>query len=131
MSASEKEWRVLSSPVPGHNLPWNGDLPYSYDDKDNYYYYYYANIKLWDFERDENNYPLDKGFLMMARGSYKPNKLGIFDVIGNVGEMTLDGKIKGESWDNYIEECGIDKVQNYELPDPRVGCRIVMEVIER
>lgn len=125
---TEMEWKTLSSPLPGHNLPWSGDLPYEHKDKGNNYF---ANIKIWDYKREENNYPFDKGVLTEAIGSYKPNDLGIFDVIGNVSEMTLNGKIKGGSWDNYIKDCGIDKEQNFEVPDPRVGCRLVMEIIER
>ncbi len=63
-------------------------------------------------------------------GHYKANNLGIFDIIGNVSEITQSGLQKGGSWDNYLEECTIDKTQNYELPDPRIGFRVVMEVIE-
>ena len=55
----------------------------------------------------------------------------IYDVIGNVSEMTSDGKQKGGSWDNYPEECTVDKTQSYTLPDPRVGFRVIMEIIEK
>ena len=48
-----------------------------------------------------------------------------------MAEYTSDDKIKGGSWDNFIEECLIDKTQNYSVPDPRVGFRLVMEIIEK
>ena len=52
---TEMEWKTLSSPLPGHNLPWSGDLPYEHKDKGNNYF---ANIKIWDYKREENNLSL-------------------------------------------------------------------------
>ncbi len=48
-----------------------------------------------------------------------------------VAEMTADGKIKGGSWNNTIDECTIDKTQSITLSSPYVGFRVVMEIIEK
>jgi hypothetical protein len=39
-------------------------------------------------------------------------------------------KAKGGSWDNFIDECTVEKSQTYDGPDPRIGFRIFMEVVE-
>jgi formylglycine-generating enzyme required for sulfatase activity len=83
-----------------------------------------------DYSTNSDNYIWDNAFITSAVGSYKANKLGLFDIIGNVAEYTSDDKVKGGSWGNAIEECFVDKVQDFQIPDPRVGFRLVMEVIE-
>ncbi|WP_162794245.1 hypothetical protein [Runella rosea] len=45
--------------------------------------------------------------------------------------MTDSGIIKGGSWADYLEDSTVEKSQNYPLPDPRVGFRVVMEIIEK
>ncbi len=67
---------------------------------------------------------------MAAR--YPPNRRGIYDLIGNVAEMIDEkGKTKGGSWDSFLEECKLDTFQTFKEPDPTVGFRWVMEVIEK
>ena len=123
---AETEWKMLAAPLPGHNLPWYGNFPYVDAEGKTIL----TNIKIKDNITDKSNYVFDGGFHTLVAGHYKPNNLGLYDVIGNVSEMTQDGAQKGGSWDNYLEECTIDKTQKYDLPDPRVGFRIIMEVIE-
>lgn len=120
---TENEWKKLASPLTNHNLPWKGNL--NFNGKT-----YFSNIKAKDSITLNNNYIIDGGLTMIIVAHYKPNNLGIYDVIGNVSEMTQDGIQKGGSWDNYLDECTIEKAQNYNLPDPRVGFRIIMEIIE-
>jgi hypothetical protein len=51
-------------------------------------------------------------------------------VIGNVSEMTNIKDIeKGGSWWTKIEDCAIDKRENIQVPDPRVGFRVVVRII--
>ena len=126
---TEKEWKILSSPLPGHNLPWYGNFPYEENDKD--CIELLANIKVKDYARDRYNYVQDGAMITVSVGAYKPNKIGIYDIIGNVAELTSDGTIKGGSWDNTLDECMIDKTQSFNLPDPRVGFRLVMELVEK
>ncbi len=90
----------------------------------------YANIKLKNHKFDSfDDLSFEGTFLLTEVNSGKPNKIGLFNIIGNAAEITQEGVIKGGSWDNFIEECNIDKTQNYQLPDPRVGFRVVKEII--
>jgi formylglycine-generating enzyme required for sulfatase activity len=90
----------------------------------------YANLKKIDSTDNQVLYNLDGSLLTAKVGSYSSNDSGIFDLIGNVSELTSDGAIKGGNWDSFIEDCMPLKQQFYQLPDPRVGFRIVMEVID-
>lgn len=125
---TEEEWLKFSDALPGHRLPWYGNFPYKMDKKDEITYL--ANIKIKDYTKGSFNYVADGGLTSLKMGQYAPNRLGIYDIIGNVAEYTSDDKIKGGSWDNSLAECFIDQTQNYTLPDPRVGVRLVMEVLE-
>lgn len=124
---TEAEWMKFATPLPGHNLPWYGNLPYVESNISSFL----ANVKLKDFSQaGKVDYVSDGGFIAQVVGNYRQNKLGLYDIIGNVSEMTSDGKLKGGSWDNFLEESTIEKTQAFELPDPRVGFRVVMEVLE-
>ncbi len=72
------------------------------------------------------------GYLAMSpTATYFPNDLGLFDVVGNVAEMTLvKGKACGGSWNHSPEESTIGSINEYTGPDAAVGFRIFMEVIE-
>ncbi|MDD2195892.1 MAG: SUMF1/EgtB/PvdO family nonheme iron enzyme [Bacteroidales bacterium] len=124
---TEKEWNLFAAPMLNQELPWQGEHPYEINKKGKKVPF--ANIKIHDYSTNSENYVWDNAFITSAVGSYKANKLGLFDIIGNVAEYTSDGKIKGGSWENVIEECFIDKVQDFQIPDPRVGFRLVMEVM--
>ncbi len=64
-------------------------------------------------------------------GTYFPNDIGLFDVIGNVAEMIDDeGKAMGGSWRQPAEECTLHSILEYDGSDVRVGARPFMEVIE-
>ena len=125
---TEEEWLKFSAALPGHRLPWYGNFPYKMNKKDEIVYL--ANIKIKDYTKGGFNYVLDGGLTCLRKGQYAANKLGVYDIIGNVAEYTSDDKVKGGSWDNSLEECYIDQSQSYTLPDPRVGVRLVMEVLE-
>jgi len=127
---TEAEWMSFSSPLIGHRLPWYGNYPYLSDEKGNRSDMF-TNIKMMDYASGEYRFIQDGAFYTNTIGSYQSNAIGIYDIIGNVAEITSDNKIKGGSWDNTLEECYIDLSQNHSLPDPRVGFRVVMEVIER
>ena len=86
---------------------------------------YLGNIKT-----DSMRYQDDGGFHTVKSESYAPNPLGIYNTFGNVAEMTsTKGIIKGGSWADLFWECTFDKNATYSAPDPRVGFRIMMEVI--
>lgn len=129
---SEQEWQIISAPLPGNRLPWYGNSPYdpeSLNSKDDIKSL--ANIKIFDKSTGQDKYSFDGGMWTLPVGVYGKNPMGVYDIIGNVCEMTLDGKVKGGSWDNYIEACYIDSTQIYKAPDPRVGFRVVMIILEK
>ncbi|WP_424962803.1 formylglycine-generating enzyme family protein [Ekhidna sp.] len=63
--------------------------------------------------------------------TYFSNNFGLYDVIGNVAEMTNEeGVAMGGSWRHLASECTITSVNNYEGRDLAVGLRLFMEIIE-
>ncbi|MBL0741926.1 formylglycine-generating enzyme family protein [Chryseolinea lacunae] len=72
------------------------------------------------------------GFWLMAPvESYFPNDIGLFDVVGNVAEMTNErGKACGGSWNHSPEESTIKSINTYDGPSDAVGFRVFMDVIE-
>lgn len=126
---TEAEWMSFSSPYIGQRLPWNGTYPYIIKAKDQIVPL--ANIKINDYTKDLFNYSFDGALTVNCVGKYGSNKLGIFDIVGNVAELTKENKIKGGSWDNTIDESYIDLFQSFAVPDPRVGFRLVIEIVEK
>ncbi len=121
---NEKEWRKISSPLPGHNLPWVGLYAY----ESSFEKQMLANVKFKDYVNGGNDYLADGAVYTNPVATRKPNRIGIYNIIGNAAEMTSDGKIKGGSWDNFVDDCTIDNEQNFQVPDPRVGFRIMYEL---
>lgn len=122
---TEKEWLKLSGTDNNNQLPWDGITVYAENNKT-----IMANIKAHSESDNIANYKFDGNIYTAKVGEFKPNKYGIHDIIGNAYELTQSGVQKGGSWDSFIEECTVDKNQILDLPDPRVGFRVVMEVIE-
>jgi formylglycine-generating enzyme required for sulfatase activity len=122
---TEAEWVKLANSTSPGNLPWSGNSLYADDEKTAL-----ANIKIKDINNGTDNYKFDGSLMTSIVGHFKANKIGVFDIAGNVSELTQTGVLKGGSWDSYLEDCTTDKDQNYDLPDPRVGFRVIMEVVE-
>lgn len=60
---------------------------------------------------------------------YWPNKLGIYNLWGNVSEMTTtNGLAKGGSWLDLQQEATLDKIYSYSNPNKGLGFRCVCEV---
>jgi len=62
--------------------------------------------------------------------SYSPSNNGMYNVCGNVAEMTLNPEItKGGSFLKYPEDCAIhDTLALYNIPNRDVGFRVFMKV---
>lgn len=73
------------------------------------------------------------GWMMMGPvETYFPNDIGLYDVVGNVAEMTNEkGKACGGSWNHPAEESTIKSINLYNGPDPAIGFRVFMEIIEQ
>ena len=125
---NEKEWLEFASPLPGIPLPWDNAVPYYLDKKGKVIPL--ANLVIFDYSKNYLDSFFDGSPFAAVVGSFKPNKLGLFDIIGNVAEQTSDDKVKGGGWGNTQEESHVNKSQDYKAPSPFVGFRVVMEVVE-
>jgi formylglycine-generating enzyme required for sulfatase activity len=125
---TEEEWKKLANPKLGHTLPWHGNSPIKKEGKD--CNCPYANLKIYDYSINKFDYGFDGEYYTGVVGQFDPNDLGIYDVIGNVTEMTQEGVLKGGSFFNTLEESDITKNQDFELPHPCVGFRVIVEVVE-
>lgn len=128
---SEQEWRYAAgsknekaiTPFPNDQILTND--PKSLGIKTDASSCYLGNIKTGPMR-----YHDDGGFHMLKVDSYIPNALGLYNTFGNVAEMTsTKGVIKGGSWADLFTECTFDKNATYAAPDPRIGFRMMIEVI--
>jgi hypothetical protein len=113
--------------------PWFG--AYNYRDKP----LNSRGCALGNFKWPENqpmckpDMPSPDGFSLMAFvEAYFPNGMGLYDVVGNVAEMTAEkGKACGGSWNHLPAESTILSINEYKGPDSATGFRPFMEVIEQ
>ena len=112
--------------------PWFGSYFYRRSPQ-NHKGCFLGNFKVTDPERPCNlSLPGFDGWKMMAQGgTYFPNDVGLFDVVGNVAEMIDEkGKACGGSWNDAPEKSTIHSMKSYRGPDPSVGFRVFMDVVE-
>ena len=92
---------------------------------------YLANLKYKKSADKGANFMDDGGFFTVKVDSYQSNKLGFYNMIGNVSEMiNVQGLSKGGGWNSFLDESYIPLKGNYSEANPETGFRIVMEVIE-
>ncbi len=73
----------------------------------------------------------DKHFYTASVFSFFPNDFGLYNCSGNVAEMvSTSGVAKGGSWHSYGGEIQIKSTMNYTKPNPEVGFRVFMQVVE-
>jgi len=117
---SKSEWMAAADCKPQAPYPWYGNFPYGAKGC------YYCNIRC-----DTTNWIEDGAFYPVAKTSYFPNKLGLFNIVGNVAEMISEkGIAKGGSWYNFPEDAVVQKIQKYDSADPGIGVRVFMEITE-
>ncbi len=92
---------------------------------------YLANIKTPDTISCPAGIKGDGFVFTSPVGTYFSSDNGLYDMVGNVAEMTQErGVAMGGSYDHVEKECTIRSVNKYSGADPRVGFRLFMEVIE-
>ncbi|MCH2045652.1 MAG: formylglycine-generating enzyme family protein [Saprospiraceae bacterium] len=80
---------------------------------------------------DEKGFANDGLFFSGRVDSYFPNDLGLYNTIGNVAEMLAEeGKAKGGSWYHKPKESTRQATNTYAKPQPYIGFRVFMEVLE-
>jgi len=62
--------------------------------------------------------------------TFWPNKFGLYNMSGNVAEMTIEqGLTKGGSWNSYGGEVTIQTKKIFREASPEVGFRVFMKII--
>jgi formylglycine-generating enzyme required for sulfatase activity len=73
----------------------------------------------------------DGGFFPVRTDSYFPNDFQLYQIVGNIAEMTdKEGLAKGGSWEDAPYNCTIQSQKKYTSPSPAIGFRVVMQIIE-
>jgi formylglycine-generating enzyme required for sulfatase activity len=81
--------------------------------------------------KDAGSPALDGAYFTVMADAYFPNNYGLFNTVGNVAEMVQEkGKAKGGSWFHSVEVSNLQNVQMYTEPQPYIGFRVFMEVLE-
>jgi len=79
---------------------------------------------------DDMGMAADRASIPAPVSSYWPNQLGVYNIIGNVAEMTSEkGVAKGGSWSHKPEEVSVETEFNYEKPESWLGFRCVCDVL--
>lgn len=118
---TKSEWLLMAKPDKGSN-----ETCFEDDKVTNEKGCYLANMKV-----EKGDYASDGAFHTAQVDSYLPNDKGFFCTMGNVAEMTdQKGVAKGGSWYHTFAESKFDKSQKFTGPDPGIGFRVVMEVIQ-
>jgi formylglycine-generating enzyme required for sulfatase activity len=74
----------------------------------------------------------DRAYYTSEVKSFYPNDFGLFNMSGNVAEMTIEkGVGKGGSYNSYGGEIRIDAFKHYGDSSPELGFRVFMKVIEQ
>lgn len=95
---------------------------------------YYRNMSLWPENKDFRKANFQDEFyqsrLTAPVKSFLPSNNGMYNVCGNVAEMTLNPKIsKGGSFLKYPFACTIHDNENiYQIPNRDVGFRVFMKI---
>lgn len=89
---------------------------------------YEMNIKIQEF--GQLNYKMDGYIYTSPVHAFPANENGFFNLSGNVAEMLEDtDEVCGGHWDAFPDECLNEQKKSLPLPDPRVGFRLVMELL--
>jgi formylglycine-generating enzyme required for sulfatase activity len=81
---------------------------------------------------ETSQWVVDGGYFPVKASSYFPNRMGLYNMSGNVAEMVQErGKSKGGSWADTAYDCQITSMKEYQQSSPTLGFRVFMEIIEQ
>lgn len=73
----------------------------------------------------------DRAFYTAEVKSFLPNDFGIYNMSGNVAEMTIEKTYSmGGSWNSFGGEVTTTSTKQYKETSPEVGFRVFMKIIE-
>jgi formylglycine-generating enzyme required for sulfatase activity len=126
---TENEWKIAGAGgIKEARFPWGGY--YVRNSKGCYLGNYLVN-ETCDTCAVHTNNCNDGGFFPVPVSTYYPNNFGLYNVSGNVAEMVQEpGIVKGGSWNHLPYKGSLTYNTKYAGPDPAVGLRVFMEVIE-
>ncbi len=119
---TEYDWILMAHPFMDNVYPWIDEHPY--DDSGNMF----CNVaRVYNaFNHGDTAKSRRWWAKLEPIVSNRPNGWGLYNIIGNAAEMTCEGYIKGGSWTNSYEECALNRRQQFELPHPEVGFRVLV-----
>jgi formylglycine-generating enzyme required for sulfatase activity len=119
---SEKEWVLMAD-------SGIGGFPKGFGNGRDRQGQYNENINT--FHGNYDTIAADGGYFTVQVNAYESEWRGLFNVIGNVSEMTDTKDIqKGGSWWTELADCTISKKETIETPDPRVGFRVFVRILK-
>ncbi|CAN5275601.1 hypothetical protein BH09BAC1_BH09BAC1_21180 [soil metagenome] len=122
MLPTEDDWITMAGAFVDNVYPWYELRPY--DEKGVLFCNVALEFPTLNKGDSTQNYRRWRG---LAPSVYmRPNRVGLYHIIGNAAEMTCEGYIKGGSWTNTYAECALNKRQTFDLPHPEVGFRIIV-----
>ena len=111
--------------------PWGIDFWERRNTIENEYECYLANVDIGEKITCKAGMKGDGFSFTSPVKTYFGNKMGLYDVIGNVAEMINEpGIAMGGSWNHKPDNATITSSDKYEESDSKVGMRLFMEVIE-
>lgn len=122
MLPTEDDWIGMAAPFMDNVYPWIEQKPYDEEGS------MFCNVAVASHAYNEGDTAKSVRWWTQLEPSvsFRPNRMGLYNVIGNAAELTCEGYIKGGSWTNTYEECALNKRQSFDLPHPEVGFRIIV-----